>query len=57
MQVTIIDTRADWMKQEDKAMKCYFECPLFWKCSSKHGWDCKRFGGDRIPKVRYPKAR
>lgn len=32
MSVVYIDTRPDWMKREDKYMKCFWECPLLLVC-------------------------
>lgn len=52
MSVVYIDTRPDWMKREDEYMKCFWECELFRYCQSKFGADCKRFGGNEIPKIR-----
>ena len=52
MEVVIIDERKDWMKVEDKYMTCAWFCPLFKKCDSKFGADCKKFGGTEIPKIR-----
>ncbi len=51
-EVIFIDTRTEWMKEEDKLMTCFFRCPLYRSCSSKHGGDCKRLGGTEIPKIR-----
>ncbi|MBM7717165.1 hypothetical protein JOC94_004190 [Bacillus thermophilus] len=52
MQVVVIDDRADWMKKEDVWWVCFSRCPLYKKCSSHFGSNCKRLGGDKIPKVR-----
>lgn len=52
MNVVIIDERKPWMVEEDKYMKCAWECPLFRVCQSRIGADCKRFGGTEIPKIR-----
>ena len=51
MQVTIIDTRPQWMKQEDELMACMVHCPLFKRCKSKFGHKCKRLGGSEIPRI------
>lgn len=52
MNVVIIDDRKPWMIKEDKYMKCFMECHLFWVCQSRMGVDCKRLGGTEIPKIR-----
>jgi len=52
MDVVIVDGRKPWMKEEDKLMTCAWFCPLYRKCSSKFGHDCKRMGGAEIPKIR-----
>ncbi|MFC3883771.1 hypothetical protein ACFOU2_09765 [Bacillus songklensis] len=51
-QVVIVDDRPDWMKKEDDWMACRTRCPLFRKCSTRVGSQCKKFGGDVIPKIR-----
>lgn len=51
-QVAIIDTRKDWMKREDDWMACRTRCPLFKRCATRIGSQCKKFGGDVIPKIR-----
>jgi hypothetical protein len=51
-QVLIIDDRPRWMVKEDKLMACMTRCHLFKRCSSRIGHNCKRLGGDVIPKVR-----
>lgn len=48
----IIDERPFWMLEEDKLMACMTRCHLFRKCSSRIGHDCKKLGGNMIPKVR-----
>lgn len=50
--VVIIDTRKPWMVAEDREMACMSRCPLYRKCSSRIGFDCKRLGGNEIAKVR-----
>lgn len=52
MDVVIVDDRKPWMKEEDKVMICAWFCPLYRKCSSRFGHDCKRLGGSEIPKIR-----
>jgi hypothetical protein len=51
MEVTIIDTRPDWMRKEDNQVIC-MRCPLYRRCASRFGADCKRNGGLMIPKIR-----
>lgn len=51
MQVTIIDTRPQWMKDEDEMMMCMTRCHLFRRCRSRMGRRCKRLGGNEIPKT------
>ena len=51
-QVVIVDTRKPWMVKEDNEMACLSRCPLYRKCQSRVGFDCKRLGGETIPKVR-----
>jgi len=51
MQVTIIDTRPDWMRREDGQALC-MRCPLFRRCASRFGADCRHKGGSKIPKIR-----
>jgi hypothetical protein len=50
--VLIADDRPDWMRKEDKLMACMTRCHLFQKCSSRMGTDCKKLGGNEIPKIR-----
>jgi hypothetical protein len=49
--VVIADDRTAWMKHEDKWAVCFTRCPLYKKCASHLGTDCKRLGGTEIPKV------
>src|SRR5690606_7311161 len=42
MQVTIIDERPQWMKDEDEMMMCMTRCSLFRRCRSRFGHRCKR---------------
>jgi hypothetical protein len=49
--VVIADDRTEWQKAEDKWAVCWIHCPLFKNCSSRFGSDCKRLGGEEIPKV------
>jgi hypothetical protein len=51
-QILIIDDRPRWMVKEDKLMECMTHCRLFRKCSSRIGHDCRKLGGEVIPKVR-----
>ena len=50
--LVIIDERPFWMVEEDKLMACMTRCHLFKKCYSRIGHDCKKLGGELIPKVR-----
>lgn len=50
-QVVIADDRTAWMRHEDKWAVCFNRCPLFKKCSSRFGADCKRMGGTKIAKL------
>lgn len=52
MQVTIVDTRTDWMIAEDNLFQCMTKCSMYRKCKTRVGADCKVFGGDIIPKIR-----
>ncbi len=52
MDVLIADDRPDWMKKEDEVAVCRMHCSLFKKCSTRCGPECKRLGGDIIPKIR-----
>lgn len=52
MQVTIIDSRPKWQIKADKLFQCQTYCPMFKRCSSRFGADCKRLGGTEIPKIR-----
>ena len=52
MKVTIVDARPEWMREEDRIMTCYWFCPLYKQCDSRLGADCKRMGGNEIPKIR-----
>lgn len=49
--VIVIDTRPDWIREEDGEYACR-RCSLYKKCSSRFGLDCKKLGGDEIPKIR-----
>jgi hypothetical protein len=51
-QVEITDTRPKWMKREDEWMICFERCPLFRRCQTRNGKDCKHQGGSAIPKIR-----
>jgi hypothetical protein len=50
--VIIADDRQAWVKKEDRVMACLSRCSLYKKCSSHHGMDCKKLGGNEIPKLR-----
>lgn len=49
--MVIADDRTAWMRLEDKWAVCFTRCPLYKKCSSHLGMDCKHLGGEEIPKV------
>ncbi|QBX91054.1 hypothetical protein PHGAL3_0015 [Phage Altai3] len=48
-----VDSRPAWMIEEDNFMLCWTRCSLFRYCASRFGSECKRLGGDEIPKIRY----
>jgi hypothetical protein len=50
--VIIVDVRPEWVKLEDRVMACLTRCFLYKYCSSRHGMNCKQFGGSEIPKLR-----
>ena len=50
--VTITDSRAPWMQKEDKQIACMTRCGLYRHCSSRIGYECKKLGGDTIPRIR-----
>jgi hypothetical protein len=50
--IIIADDRPAWVKKEDRVMACLSRCSLYKKCSSHYGTDCKKMGGDKIPKLR-----
>lgn len=50
--VIIADDRPAWIKAEDKWAVCFIRCPLYKKCSCRHGAYCKRLGGFEIAKLR-----
>src|SRR5690606_28174791 len=50
-KVVVIDTRPQWMKDEDEMMFCMTRCSLFRRCRSRFGHRCKRLGGNEIPKT------
>ncbi len=52
VEVVIYDDRPPWMRKEDALMHCWWYCSLFRKCVTRCGHDCKRFGGEVIPKIR-----
>lgn len=52
MQVTIIDTRPQWMIREDAVMTCLYQCDMFNRCKTRMGSECKVLGGHVIPKIR-----
>lgn len=52
MQVQIIDTRPEWMVEEDGQYKCLFKCREYRYCTSRVGASCRKLGGDIIPKIR-----
>ena len=49
MKIIIADDRKSWMIEEDKRMAC-MRCSLKENCRSLLGFDCKKVGGDQIPK-------
>lgn len=51
-KIIITDTRSKWQIKEDNEAACFNRCPLFKYCSSRFGYDCKRLGGSKIPKIR-----
>jgi hypothetical protein len=52
IDVIIADDRPKWVVDEDRMMTCWTLCSLYKYCSSRHGFDCKRFGGTEIAKLR-----
>jgi hypothetical protein len=50
-QVIIADDRKPWMKSEDRVAAC-MRCSQFKHCQTRCGLECKKHGGDVIPKVR-----
>jgi len=50
--VIIADDRPEWVIKEDQVMTCWTRCSLYKKCSSHHGFDCKKLGGTEIPKIK-----
>jgi len=52
MNVKIIDTRSKWMIREDNEYACRTFCNEFKKCSTRCGYNCRKFGGETIPKIR-----
>ncbi|PKR84881.1 hypothetical protein CWO92_10930 [Heyndrickxia camelliae] len=52
VKVKIIDTRPKWMRQEDEQFKCRTFCDEYRKCYTRCGSNCRKFGGDVIPKIR-----
>lgn len=51
LNVTIVDSRPDWMRKEDGDYACY-RCSFYKHCSSRIGYECNRLGGSEIPKIR-----
>ncbi len=51
-KVILADDRKPWMIKEDREMACLTRCSLYKVCASRHGMDCRRFGGSEIPKLR-----
>lgn len=54
VHVVIADDRKPWMIEEDKRAVCAC-CSLLKKCVSRIGNDCKKRGGNIIPKIRSEK--
>ncbi|PGR09173.1 hypothetical protein COA23_08130 [Priestia megaterium] len=52
LNVIIADDRPSWIKKEDELAACQICCSLFKKCSTRCGKECKKFGGNVIPKIR-----
>jgi len=50
--VVITDSRPKWMIKEDRHMACMMHCRLYKCCNSRVGNECKKLGGDTIPKIR-----
>lgn len=53
LNVIIADDRPSWIKKEDELAVCQTRCSLFKKCSTRCGTECKKFGGNVIPKVNF----
>lgn len=52
MNAVIVDSRTPWMIQEDEQMACMTRCRLYKYCNSRIGTECKKLGGNVIPKLR-----
>lgn len=52
MNVTIVDTREEWMIREDQEMTCFWKCKYYQVCMTRCGNECKVLGGEVIPKIR-----
>lgn len=52
MNTVITDSRKSWMIREDEQMACMTRCRLYRHCDSRIGTECKKLGGDVIPKLR-----
>ncbi|AKN55621.1 hypothetical protein AB434_3216 [Heyndrickxia coagulans] len=51
-KIIIKDSRKKWMVEEDRKYVCQTFCKQHKRCSTRLGYDCKKFGGDRIPKFK-----
>lgn len=49
--VVITDSRTSWMIKEDGQMACMTKCRLYKHCNSRMGYECKKLGGDTIPRI------
>lgn len=50
--IVIADDRPLWMQREDRHYTCRTFCRQYRRCSTRVGYDCARFGGDVIPRLR-----
>lgn len=50
-EVLIADERPMWIREEDNIMLCFNRCGLYKVCSSRFGAECKKLGGNEIPKI------
>lgn len=52
MNTVIVDSRKVWMIREDEQIACMTRCRLYKHCNSRIGSNCKKLGGNEIPKLR-----